>query len=142
MRSRTSDTGVCAFVVGFFLAALAAATVAQQGSVAAMYNNEQQRDPSLAASFTTTELPATSASAPLRVYLSAGDLERAFDRSEFRPDATIIPTNTDLQMTASDPATQRVLIARVQQQPDAMRDLESQAARGGQGNISGKRKRE
>ena len=129
MRSRTSDTGVCAFVVGIFLAALAAATVAQQGSVAAMYNNEQQRDSTLAPSFTTTELPATNAtSIPLRVYLSAGDLERAFDRSEFRPDATISPTNPDLQMTASDPATQRVLIARVQKQPDVMRDLESQAA--------------
>jgi len=129
MRSGTTGSGVFAFVVGILLTALAAATLAQQGSVAAMYNNEQQRDPSLAPSFTTTELPATNAnSAPLRVYLSAGDLERAFDRSEFRPDATIIPTNTDLQMTASDPATQRVLIARVQKQPDVMRSLESQVA--------------
>ena len=65
-----------------------------------MFNDDQQRAPSLAPSFATAEVPATSgASVPLRVYLTAGDLERAFDRSEFRPDATIIPTNTDLQIT-------------------------------------------
>lgn len=129
MRSRTSDTAVFAFIVGIFLAALTGVTVAQQASIAAMFNDDQQRAGSLAPSFATAELPATGAtSAPLRVYLSAGDLERAFDRSEFRPDATIVPTNTDLQITASDPATQRVLISRVQKQPNVMRDLESQVA--------------
>src|SRR5262245_51569621 len=127
MRSTTSDIGVSAFIVGISLAAIAGVTFAQQGSIAAMYNDDQQRAPSLAPSFATADMPATSTNVPLRVYLSAGDLERALDRAEFRPDATIIPTNTDLQMTASDPATQRVLIARVQKQPDVMRDLESQA---------------
>jgi hypothetical protein len=108
---------------------MAGVTLAQQGSIAAMFNDDQQRAPTLAPSFATAEVPATNAtSVPLRVYLSAGDLERAFDRSEFRPDATIIPTNTDLQITASDPATQRVLISRVQKQPEVMRDLESQVA--------------
>jgi hypothetical protein len=129
MRSRTTNTGVSAITVGISLTAMAGVTLAQQGSIAAMFNDDQQRVPSLAASFTTAELPATStAGSPLRLYLSAGDLERAFDRSEFRPDATIIPTNTDLQMTAAEPTTQRVLISRVQKQPDVMRDLESQVA--------------
>jgi len=128
MRS-TSGIGVSAFLVGISLAAMAGVTFAQQGSIAAMFNDDQQRAPSLAPSFATAEVPATStASVPLRVYLSAGDLERAFDRSEFRPDATIIPTNTELEMTAADPATQRVLISRVQKQPNVMRELESQVA--------------
>ena len=130
MRSSTSHRGVSAIIVGISLSVMAGVvTLAQQGSVAAMFNDDQQRAPSLAPSFATAEVPATSgASVPLRVYLTAGDLERAFDRSEFRPDATIIPTNTDLQITVSDPATQLVLISRVQKQPDVMRDLESQVA--------------
>jgi hypothetical protein len=128
MQSRTSNTRVSA-IIGLSLTAMAGVTLAQQGSIAAMFNDDQQRAPSLAPSFVTAEVPATSAaSGPLRVYLSAGDLERAFDRSEFRPDATILPTNTDLQITESDPATQRVLISRVQKQPEVMRDLESQVA--------------
>ena len=129
MRSGTSNAAVFAFIVGMSLVALAGVTVAQQGPVAAMFGDDQKRDASLALSFATAELPATTAaSVPLQVYLSAGDLERAFDRSEFRPDAAIVPTNTDLQITASQPATQRVLIDRVRKQPDVMRDLESQVA--------------
>ncbi|HEY7285268.1 MAG TPA: hypothetical protein VH497_07490 [Vicinamibacterales bacterium] len=94
-----------------------------------MFNADQKRDASLALSFVPSDLPATSgARFPLRVYLSAGDLERAFDTREFRPDATIIPTNTDLQLTATSPATQRVLVDRVQKQPDVMRDLDAQIA--------------
>jgi hypothetical protein len=65
---------------------------------------------------------------PARLYLSSGDLERAFDNRNFRPDAAIVPTNTDLLVTAPAPATQRVLIDRVQKQPDVMRDLEEQIA--------------
>src|SRR4051812_35461614 len=67
----------------------------QQGPVAAMFGADQKRDPSFAASFTAVDVPATAAAGfPLHVYLSAGDLERAFDRAEFRPDAAIVPTNT------------------------------------------------
>jgi hypothetical protein len=62
------------------------------------------------------------------VFFSAGDLERAFDTAEFRPDAAIVPTNTDLQIAASSPGTQRVLIDRVQKHPDTLRALESQIA--------------
>jgi hypothetical protein len=62
------------------------------------------------------------------VYLSAGNLERAFDRSEFRPHAAIIPTNTELVMTAPAPSTQRVLIDRVKKEPEVMRDLDDQVA--------------
>src|SRR5262245_17095201 len=126
MRTGTSARRVSAIIVGVALIATVEVIRAQQGSIAAMYNDDQQRAPSLAPSFATLDMPATSANVPLRVYLSAGDLERAFDRAEFRPDATIIPTNTDLQMTAGDPATLRVLVSRVQKQPDVMRDLESQ----------------
>ena len=108
---------------------LAGRALAQQGPVAAMFSDDQRRDASLAPSFVPADLPATNAAgAPLRVYLSAGDLERAFDKSEFRPDAAIIPTNTDLLITAPAPATQRVLISRVQKQADVLRDLEDQIA--------------
>src|SRR5262245_5000193 len=108
---------------------LAAGVLAQQGPVAAMFGDDQRRDPSLASSFVPADLPATAAAAfPLRIYLSAGDLERAFDKNEFRPDAAIIPTNTDLSIAAESPATQRVLISRVQKQADVMRDLEDQIA--------------
>ena len=93
-----------------------------------MYNAEQQRDRFLAPSFLQLDLPATNtASSPVQLYLIAGDLERAFDRREFRPDAAIIPTNTDLLLTAAAPSTQRVLVARVEKQPETMRELTDQA---------------
>lgn len=92
-----------------------------------MYNADQKRDQLLAPSFLQVDLPATkTAPSPARLYLMAGDLERAFDRREFRPDAVIIPTNTDLLLTAPAPATQRVLIARVEKQAETMRDLTEQ----------------
>jgi hypothetical protein len=110
------------------MAAMAARVViAQQGPVSAMFDSDQKRDASRATSFQFVDLPAAKgAQFPVRVYLSAGDLERAFDRAEFRPDAAIVPTNTDLLITAPQPGTQRVLISRVQKQPDVLRDLEDQ----------------
>src|SRR5262245_29360537 len=125
-----------ALLVGILSIPISAADpVAQQGSslasvpVAAMFSADQKRDALRAASFEQVDLPAGKAAAvPLRVYLSAGDLERAFDRPEFRPDAAIVPTNTDLLITAPQPATQRVLISRVQKQPEVLRDLEDQIA--------------
>ena len=99
------------------------------GPIAAMFAADQKRDAARATSFEAADLPASKAAAvPARVYLSAGDLERAFDRNEFRPDAAIIPTNTDLLITATAPATQRVLLERVRRQPAVMRDLEDQVA--------------
>ena len=102
--------------------------VAQKAPLAAMYNGEQQRDGFLAPSFLQVDLPAT-ATAPntVQLYLMAGDLERAFDRREFRPDAAIVPTNTDLLLKAPAPATQRVLVSRVEKQPETMRDLTERA---------------
>ncbi|HET9272346.1 MAG TPA: hypothetical protein VFO31_29415 [Vicinamibacterales bacterium] len=92
-----------------------------------MYNADQQRDRFLAPSFLQVDLPATkTAPSSAQLYLMAGDLERAFDRREFRPDAVIVPTNTDLLLTAPAPATQRVLIARVEKQAETMRDLTEQ----------------
>ena len=118
-----------ALAIAILLTMPAGSAVAQQGPVAAMFSDDQKRDASLALSFLTTDLPPTDAAAfPARVYLSAGDLERAFDRPEFRPDAAIIPTNTELLMTASAPTTQGVLIGRVQKQADVMRDLNDQVA--------------
>ena len=129
MRSKTNSRCVFALIVGMSFAALAQVTLAQQGPIAAMFGYDQKSHPALALSFTTVPLPATkTAGAPLQVYLSAGDLERAFDRSEFRPDAAIVPTNTDLQLTAPQPSTQRVLVDRVRKQPDVMRELERQVA--------------
>jgi hypothetical protein len=62
------------------------------------------------------------------VYLSAGDLERAFDGAGFRPDAAIVSTNTHLVVTAASPTTQRVLIDRIQRVPPVMADLQAQIA--------------
>jgi hypothetical protein len=107
----------------------AAVARAQQGPVGAMFESDKARDASRAASFQLVDLPAAQAArSPLRVYLSAGDLERAFDTPEFRPGAAIVPTNTDLSITAAQPATQRVLVSRVGKHPDVLRDLEDQIA--------------
>lgn len=126
-RARSFAPAVCVWSV--VLAAVAVAQAPSQGPVALMFGDDQKRDTSLALSFLSVDLPATkSAGVPGHVYLSAGDLERAFDRPEFLPDAAIVPTNTDLQITASAPVTQRVLIERVRKQPDVMRDLEDQIA--------------
>ena len=80
-----------------------AAASAQDGPVAAMFRANLQREQALALSFQPIELPATGSWPPLHLYLSAGDLERAFDSPEFRPDAAIVPTNTGLVMTAASP---------------------------------------
>ncbi|HKT81659.1 MAG TPA: hypothetical protein VJP86_15635 [Vicinamibacterales bacterium] len=106
----------------------AAIAIAQQGPVGVMYEFEQKRDASRGASFQTVDAPAGQAQSPLRIYLGAGDLERAFDTEQFRPDAAIVPTNTDLQITAAQPTTQRTLITRVEKQPDVLRDLQAQVA--------------
>jgi len=131
MSMLPGNRGARAFapMIAIAVAMLAGRALAQQGPVAAMFSDDQRRDASLASSFVQADLPATNAAGvPLRVFLSAGDLERAFDKSEFRTDAAIIPTNTDLLITAPAPATQRVLIARVQKQADVLRDLEDQIA--------------
>jgi hypothetical protein len=118
-----------ALIVALTTTILAAVALAQPSPVGAMFESDQKRDASRALSFQAQDLPASKAAQfPVRVYLSAGDLERAFDRAEFRPDAAIIPTNTDLLITAPQPGTQRVLIARVQKQPGVLRDLEDQIA--------------
>src|SRR4051794_37420061 len=118
MLPKTIGTRPFAPVIAIAVAMLAGRVLAQQGPVAAMFSDDERRDASLAASFMPADVPATNAAGfPLRVYLSAGDLERAFDQREFRPDAAIVPTNTDLLITAPAPATQRALITRVQKQP-------------------------
>ena len=112
------------------LAVAATFTVAfaQDGAVATMFRDDLKREQALALSFQPTELPAVGAVPPLQLYLSAGDLERAFDKPEFRPDAAIVPTNTGLIVTAAAPTTQRVLIQRVQKQPAVFADLQDQVA--------------
>ena len=117
------------FVSAMVAAAAIAVTAAfaqQQGPVATMFRADLKRHQALAASFMPTELTPSAAASTLNIYLSAGDLEQAFDRPEFRPDAAIVPTNTDLQVKAEDPAIQRVLISRVMKHPRVMADLDDQ----------------
>ena len=130
VTGRTRSLALLAGIVLLQLPGLLSAQQRSEGPVAAMFADDQKRDPALAMSFVPADLPATgSIKSPLRIYLSAGDLERTFDvRREFRPDAIIVPTNTELLTTASSPATQRVLISRVQKQPEIMRDLDEQIA--------------
>ena len=110
------------------VAVLGAALVAAQSPIAAMYGDDQLRNKALTLGFVTGEIPAIAGvSFPAAVYLTQGDLQRAFDESRFRPGGAIVPTNTDLQLTASSPATQRVLIDRVQKAPAAMKALQDQA---------------
>ena len=110
-----------------YLAAPATVARAQQAPIAAMYADDHKRDTNLAPSFIIVDLPASkTAGAPSKVYLSAGDLVRAFDRPEFRPDGAIMPTNAELLIDAPSPATQRVLIDRVRKLPDVARDLQDQ----------------
>ena len=111
-------------IVAIIAAAVSTAVAAQDGPVAAMFRADLERDSALSASFQPIELPASESS--VRIYLSAGDLARAFDEKAFRPDAAIVPTNTRLVVTAASPATQRVLIERVQKVPRVMADLQKQ----------------
>src|SRR3954453_5655147 len=105
-----------------------ASAIAQQGPVAAMYADDQQRGKAVAVGFATGSIP-TAASLPSgQIYLTTGDLQRAFDNARFRPAAAIVPTNTELQIAAKSPATQQVLIDRVRLQPDVMRALQDQIA--------------
>lgn len=101
--------------------------LAQQGPVASMFRDDQQRGQATGLSFATMEMaPTAAANFPAQIYLTAGDLERAFDRPQFRPDGAIVPTNTELAITAAAPATQRVLIDRVRRSSGVMRDLQDQ----------------
>ena len=119
-----------AFALLVAFTVVAVVSTAQQGPVGAMFESDKARDAARAPSFQLVDLPATRADqAGMRVYLSAGDLDRAFDRPEFRPAAAIVPTNTDLSITAPQPATQHLLISRVEKQPDVMRDLQDQIER-------------
>jgi len=116
---------------GAFLAAVAMAVTfsvvfAQEDPVATMFRDDLKREQALALSFLPIELPASASASPLHVYLSAGDLVRAFDSAGFRPDAAIVSTNTHLVVTAASPSTQRVLIERVQRVPPVMADLQAQ----------------
>lgn len=102
---------------------------AQPGPVAALFASEQKRAPARAPSFQVVDVPGGTADQPtLRAHLGVGDLERALDQAESRPSGVILPTNTDLAIDAVQPATQRVLISRVRQQPEVLKDLEAQIA--------------
>jgi hypothetical protein len=120
---------IASLTIGAACSILAVVVVAQQRPVAAMFADDQKRGDTIALSFATAELVSTAAAGfPLQIYLTAGDLERAFDQADFRPDAAIVPTNTELQTRGAWPATQRVLIDRVRRQSTVMGDLEEQIA--------------
>jgi len=110
------------------VSAAVAVTSAQQDPVATMFRADLKRGQSLASSFLPIELPAAGSAPALNVYLSAGDLERAFDEPTFRPAAAIVPTNTGLVINAATPSTQRVLVSRVSKQPQVLADLQEQIA--------------
>lgn len=110
------------------MAATAVVVFAQDGPVATMFRDDLKREHSLSLSFLPIEMPAAGSSSPLQVYLSAGDLERSFDNPAFRTDAMIVPTNTGLVITAATPSTQRVLVGRLQRQPQMMAALQQQIA--------------
>ncbi len=120
-----------ALILTVGVVAPAAIGLAQQEPVATMFREDLKRGEALALSFLPIELPAAGAAAPLHVYLSAGDLERAFDTPALRPDAAIVPTNNGLVVTAASPTSQRVLIERVSKQPQVMADLQTQIAERG-----------
>ena len=131
-------------LIGVLLSTLVRVTGAQQGPVAAMFSDDQKRGEEIALSFATAELAATGGAAfPAQIYLTGGDLERAFDTARFRPDAAIVPTNTDLMISASQPTTQRVLTDRVRKQSAVMRSLQNQVdarrkqASGGESGVLG-----
>jgi hypothetical protein len=128
MVAHTHRAGGSVFIAAVVASATFAVVAAQDGPVAAMFRDDLKREHALSASFLPIELPAGAASSSLHVYLSAGDLARAFDTATFRPDAAIVPTNVDLVVTAASPATQRVLMERVQKVPRAMADLQDQIA--------------
>jgi len=117
------------FLVWSLLSVTSAMAIAQQRPVAAMFGDDQKRGETIALSFSTVEVAgARTADAPVQIYLTAGDLARAFDIPAFRPGAAIVPTNTELLITAPSPATQAVLVERVRKQPDVLRDLQDQIA--------------
>lgn len=117
-----------AVLVALVVAGGFAVTFAQEGPVANMFRTDLKREQALSLSFLPIELPAAGSVPPLHVYLSAGDLERAFDTPEFRPAAAIVPTNTGLVITAASPSTQRILTQRLEKQPQVMADLLDQIA--------------
>jgi len=114
-------------LLGALLVARPELIAAPRGPVAAMYADDQTRGKAIPQGFAAVSLPA-SADAPsaAQIYLTTGDLQRAFDNARFRPGAAIIPTNTELQLTAKAPATQQVLVDRVRKQADVMRALQQQ----------------
>jgi hypothetical protein len=119
----------CRLLLGALVLLPAGALLAQQGPVATMFADDQKRGESIALSFATAELPATAAAPlPLHIYLTGGDLERAFDNARFRPDAAIVPTNTDLEIAAELPGTQQILVERVRRQGAVLRDMQDQIA--------------
>ena len=125
----TAHARVHLFLAWSLLSIASGMAIAQQSPVAAMFADDQKRGATIALSFSATEgPPATVGDVPLQIYLTAGDLARAFDMPAFRPGAAIVPTNTELQITAASPATQAVLVERVRKQPDVMRDLQAQIA--------------
>ena len=125
-HSRQNRSAALLLAVGVMAAVTVA--LAQQDPVATMFRDDLKRREALAMSFLPIELPAVGAGLPLHVYLSAGDMERAYDGQPFRPDAAIVPTNTGLVITAASPSSQRLLVERVAKQPAVMADLQEQIA--------------
>jgi hypothetical protein len=93
----------------------------------ASWFTDQQSASQFTRSFYKVQLPATPAGPQeLSVFLTVGDIAVAFDRARFRPDGAIVPTNMNLDLYASFPATQAILIQRVSADPPTLHNLQTQ----------------
>jgi hypothetical protein len=93
----------------------------------ASWFTDRQGSSQFARSFYEEQLSATPTEPrELSVYLTVGDIAVAFDEARFRPDGAIVPTNMNLDLHASFPATQAILIRRVSADPTALHDLQTQ----------------
>lgn len=107
---------------------------AHAGPVQALFVKEQASNQKLDRSYLNESFPAGSKVASLSagatdltVYVLASDITLAFDKPVFRVDAAIMPTNMDLQLSASFPLTQALLMRAIRTDPAAFGRLDSAA---------------
>lgn len=111
-----------ALVVGLVLSA--GASSGADRPVRQLFVDAKTKTPLLNRSFSTHRVQAPS---DLNVYLFASNIELAFDKREFRPDAMIIPTNDQLLFEEVYPTTQKLLVDRLKREPENYTRVVSEA---------------
>jgi hypothetical protein len=101
--------GFAVFVTLFYSSSVTAGTSLEQ------FFMEQQERSSFGRIFFDSKIESPTRPGP-RVFLVSGSLDEAFD---FRPDAVVVPTNTQADLFAEFPITQHILIDRAQLTPGA-----------------------